>query len=75
MPVMDGFEFVHELHKVEEWRSIPIIVVTAKDLTAEDHLKLDGYVQKIVQKGGNKQGELLNEIIDLVKQSASRTQN
>src|SRR5262245_64601706 len=33
MPVMDGFEFVVEARKNEAWRSVPIVVVTAKDLS------------------------------------------
>jgi CheY-like chemotaxis protein len=31
MPVLDGFEFVNEMRKIEANRSIPIIVVTAMD--------------------------------------------
>jgi PAS domain S-box-containing protein len=66
MPEMDGFEFVAELHKRTEWRAIPIIVVTAKDLTTEDRLRLRGYVEKILQKGAYSRTELLAEIRDLV---------
>ena len=36
MPEMDGFEFVAALRRRDEWRAIPIIVVTAKDLAAEE---------------------------------------
>ena len=36
MPVMDGFEFVQKLREDENNRWIPIIVVTAKDLSEED---------------------------------------
>ena len=36
MPEMDGFEFVVEMQRNEAWRTIPIVVITAKDLTAED---------------------------------------
>lgn len=51
MPEMDGFQFIEELRKQAAWRSIPIIVVTAKDVTEEDRLRLNGYVEKILQKG------------------------
>jgi CheY-like chemotaxis protein len=51
MPEMDGFQVVEALREREAWRSIPIVVVTAKDLTAEDHLRLNGYVERILQKG------------------------
>jgi CheY-like chemotaxis protein len=36
MPEMDGFAFVSEFRRHEAWRAIPIVVITAKDLTRED---------------------------------------
>jgi CheY-like chemotaxis protein len=36
MPLMDGFEFAAELRRHEPWRSIPVVVLTAKELTEED---------------------------------------
>ncbi|WP_289141772.1 hybrid sensor histidine kinase/response regulator [uncultured Brevibacillus sp.] len=62
MPNMDGFEFVTELRKREEWRSIPVVVVTAKSISAEDRLRLNGYVERIVQKGSFQREALLHEI-------------
>ena len=53
MPEMDGFEFVAEFRRHEAWRTIPVVVVTAKDLTADDRARLNGYVQKILQKGAH----------------------
>jgi len=66
MPEMDGFMFVREAHKREEWRTIPIVVVTAQDLSLEDRLRLQGYVEHIVHKGDSDQEHLLNEVRDLV---------
>ena len=66
MPEMDGFEFVAELHRHAAWRTIPIIVVTAKDVTTEDRLRLRGHVEKILQKGAYSRTELLAVIRDLV---------
>ncbi|MBI4321772.1 MAG: response regulator [Chloroflexi bacterium] len=68
MPEMDGFEFVLELRKRDDWRTIPVVVVTAKDLTVEDHLRLTGYVEKILQKGTYSRDDLLAELRDLVKE-------
>src|SRR5689334_7871399 len=46
MPVMDGFEMIGELQKHEDWRKIPVVVVSARELSPEDRLKLQGHVQK-----------------------------
>jgi signal transduction histidine kinase/CheY-like chemotaxis protein len=72
MPEMDGFEFVDELRKNEAWRAIPVVVVTARDLTAEDHLRLSGYVEKILQKQVYSREQLLAEVRDLVAGSVRR---
>jgi len=70
MPEMDGFELVDELRRREEWKSIPVVVITAKDLTAEDRSRLNGHVTKILQKGASPRGyprdELLAEVCRLV---------
>ena len=66
MPVLDGFEFVNEMRKIEANRPIPIIVVTAMDLTPQDHRRLSGHVEAILRKGGRNADELLREISVLV---------
>jgi DNA-binding NarL/FixJ family response regulator len=48
-------------------RTIPIVVVTAKDLTEEDRRRLDGDVAGLVQKGGSGRDEFLAEIRELVE--------
>ena len=53
MPEMDGFEFLAQLRKNKAWRSIPVIVVTAKTLTAADHKRLKGSVEMLVAKGAD----------------------
>ena len=72
MPEMDGFEFVAELRRHEPWRAIPIVVVTAKDLTDDDRERLNGHVEKILQKGAHGREQLLAEVRDLVAASVAR---
>jgi signal transduction histidine kinase/CheY-like chemotaxis protein len=62
MPEMDGFDFIAELHRHEEWRTIPVVVVTAKDLTEDDRRRLNGYVQENLQKGAYSREALLAEV-------------
>jgi len=62
MPVMDGFEFLRELRNREDGRDIPVVVVTAKELTAEEHNLLRACVENIVQKGAISQEDLLADI-------------
>ena len=62
MPVMDGFQFLAKLREEEKWRTLPVIVVTAKELTEEDRLLLQGSVEHILPKGGYAREQLLQEI-------------
>ncbi len=68
MPEMDGFEFVEEMRKHEAWRAIPVIVVTAKDLTPDERRRLNGSVERIISKGSYSRTELLTEVRNLVSQ-------
>jgi CheY-like chemotaxis protein/anti-sigma regulatory factor (Ser/Thr protein kinase) len=72
MPEMDGFEFVSEFRRHEPWRAIPIVVITAKDLSRDDRERLNGYVQKILQKGAYGRETLLAEVRDMVATSVAR---
>ncbi|HEV2800472.1 MAG TPA: response regulator [Pyrinomonadaceae bacterium] len=69
MPGMDGFEFVQELHKLPGGHSIPVVVITAKDITLEDRVRLSGYVEKIVEKGAYSRDDLLSTVKQMVEMS------
>ncbi len=66
MPEMDGFEFVHQLRLHDEWKLIPIIVLTAKDLTPAERAELNGHVSRVLQKGSYEREDLLEEVSRLV---------
>jgi hypothetical protein len=66
MPEMNGFEFVEQLRGRPEYRAIPVVVVTAKDVTEEDRQRLNGYVSRILQKGAGTREEMLSEVRNLV---------
>jgi CheY-like chemotaxis protein len=50
MPEMDGFQFVAALQARPVWRNIPVIVITALDLTAADRARLNSGVEGILLK-------------------------
>jgi CheY-like chemotaxis protein len=50
MPDVNGFDVVEALRERAETAHIPVIVVTAKRITAEDRAKLNGYVATIMEK-------------------------
>jgi signal transduction histidine kinase/CheY-like chemotaxis protein len=50
MPEMDGFEFLREMRKRPAFADVPVIVVTAKELSAEDIRILSGQTEKIIAK-------------------------
>jgi PAS domain S-box-containing protein len=50
MPEMDGFEFLRELRQRPAFLHVPVIVVTAKELTAEDVRILSGQTDRIIAK-------------------------
>jgi CheY-like chemotaxis protein len=52
MPEMNGFEFLEALRARESWRAVPVVVITAKELTDEDRRRLNGGVERVVAKGG-----------------------
>jgi signal transduction histidine kinase/DNA-binding response OmpR family regulator len=62
MPEVDGFGFLEALRNRAEWRHIPVVVVTAKDLTEEDHRRLNGGVERILQKDAPTRDEMLREV-------------
>src|SRR5437867_804386 len=67
MPVMNGFDFIRELRKNKEWQHIPVVILTAKDLTVEERRQLKGNVEQILQKGDYSREQLLSEVRELVK--------
>ncbi|MGI8438219.1 MAG: response regulator, partial [Chthoniobacterales bacterium] len=71
MPEMDGFEFADRVRQHPEWHAIPIVVLTAKDLTADDRRRLDGSVDTILQKKGDSREALLNQVRELVAKCAT----
>jgi PAS domain S-box-containing protein len=62
MPEIDGFEFVAQLRENPQWRFIPIVVLTAKEMSSEERKLLNHGVERVFQKGHYQREELLKEL-------------
>ena len=62
MPRMDGFEFLVHLREKVENQNIPVVVLTAKEITPQDRERMDGEVSKVIQKGSLTVDELMAEL-------------
>ena len=62
LPGIDGFEFVAELRRHAEWRDIPVVVITAKDLSPAERERLNGCVERILRKGTYSRDQLVDEV-------------
>ncbi len=69
---MDGFEFLEEMRRKSQWHDIPVVVVTARDLTDADRSRLNGGVERIIQK--TDRDDMLREVrsvLDKMRRSGS----
>ncbi|MEN6410412.1 MAG: pyridoxal-phosphate dependent enzyme [Anaerolineaceae bacterium] len=67
MPDMDGFSVLDALQTRPDTTDIPVIVVTAKELTADEKERLQGHIQSLMQKGDFMSDELLDEVRALLR--------
>jgi signal transduction histidine kinase/DNA-binding response OmpR family regulator len=67
MPEMDGFEVLEALRREAPWQAIPVVVVTAKDLTPEERSALGLQTEKILEKGALDRESLLAQVRELLR--------
>jgi CheY-like chemotaxis protein len=72
MPEMDGFEFIERLDTREVWKDIPVVVITAMDLTVEERMRLERRVERVLQKGAYAREDLLQLVRDKVSAHARK---
>jgi signal transduction histidine kinase/CheY-like chemotaxis protein len=65
MPVIDGFEILARLRATAAWASLPVIVLTGREISPEDRDRLKG-VQSILIKGGDLRATLVSEVRKVV---------
>ncbi len=62
MPEVDGFQVLEQIRNQEKTKDLPVIIITAKNLTEEDQKKLNGKVSKVLVKSQTSLHELHGEI-------------
>ena len=66
MPELDGFQLVKLLQDSAEWREIPVIVITARDLSAADRTRLNSGIKTVLVKDTFNPTQLIEKIHQLV---------
>lgn len=64
MPKMDGFEFLEELRKLPEGYKVPVVILTAKDLTGQEEILLNQSAKLVIRKGDMKN---MTELLPMVR--------
>jgi PAS domain S-box-containing protein len=70
MPQMDGVQFIAALRELDIGQSIPIIVITAKDVEPHVRAQLDRSVAHVLQKGSFRLEDLMRRIRAIAESSA-----
>jgi signal transduction histidine kinase/DNA-binding response OmpR family regulator len=73
MPEMDGFEVLDALAARADWRDIPVVVITAKQLTAAERERLLRQAQKIIAKGTTSRLDIAAAVGEAVRRRPVRT--
>jgi threonine synthase len=67
MPNLDGFGVLHSLKGDERTAAIPVIVVSAKDLTDLDRARLKGNIEAIYQKGSLPPRTFVDQVVEVIE--------
>ncbi len=71
MPGVDGFEVLEAMRRKEAWRDIPVVIITAKDLTREELARLNGCAERVFRKGAYDRAELVGIIDGVIARHAA----
>ncbi len=72
MPEMDGFEFLDAVAARPEWRDVPVIVVTAKQLTAAERERLSRQARKVMEKATTTRVDIAAAVSEAVRRRPAR---
>src|SRR5688572_15192903 len=67
MPGIDGFGLVEELKLDPRTKDIPVVVVSAKDITPEERKRLNGHIEAVYQKGSLPTRKFVDQVIHVIE--------
>jgi CheY-like chemotaxis protein len=73
MPVMDGFTFLEQVKHVPEVAQVPIVVLTAKDLTEDERRMVNERTLLVLTKGAQPLSSLGSALAAIARQPAEKT--
>jgi len=71
MPEMDGFEFLDALATRSQWRDVPVVVVTAKELSIAERERLLLQARNVMEKAKATRVDLAAAIADAVRRRSA----
>jgi len=69
MPGMDGFGLIEELKLDPRTKHIPVVVVSAKDVTADERKRLDGHIEAVYQKGSLQLRKFVDQVTQVIEEN------
>jgi CheY-like chemotaxis protein len=72
MPVMDGFQFLHNLRQESRLSHVPVLVATARTLSDSERSELEALVKNIIEKNAFTRQQLLAQIEALVEAAVQK---
>lgn len=70
MPGIDGFGLVEELKLDPRTRDIPVVVVSAKDITPDERKRLNGHIEAVYQKGSIPPRKFVDQMIHVIEEKS-----
>jgi len=64
MPDVDGFVVIEAMKSDEVLQNVPIVVITAKELTARDRERLNGQIEMVLQKGSSIDDDFIDSLMN-----------
>jgi threonine synthase len=68
MPGIDGFGLVEELKLDPRTKDIPVVVVSAKDITNEERQRLNGHIEGLYQKGSLPPRRFVDQVVQVIEE-------